>query len=116
MIPFGYRIADAKAMVDPEEARVLKDFFRRFTAGGEVKAAAEEAGLRMAPATCKRILLNPIYAGTEDYPAIISMELYEAAQERLKMVSRIKKGSRRIPEVSVYKDFVAETAGERGEL
>ena len=32
------------------------------------------------------------------------------------MVSRIKKGSRRIPEVSVYKDFVAETAGERGEL
>ena len=53
MIPFGYRIADAKAMVDPEEARVLKDFFRRFTAGGEVKAAAEEAGLRMAPANLR---------------------------------------------------------------
>ena len=108
MAPYGYRIVNAEAVVDAEEAEKLKDFFERFTAGGQIKASAEEAGIMKVPATCKKMLMNQVYLGMDFYPQIISTELFEKAQERLKKISREKKGRRMFPDLPVYTEFMAE--------
>lgn len=107
MTLFGYRIVNGEAVVDAVEAEKLRDFFGRFTAGGQIKASAEEAGIMKAPATCKKMLCNRVYLGTDYYPQIIEAELFESAQERLRKVSRQKKGGKVIPDLPVYTGFVA---------
>lgn len=107
MTPFGYRIVNAEAVVDAAEAEKLRDFFERFTAGGQIKASAEAAGIVKAPATCKKMLSNQIYLGTDYYPQIIDLDFFNSAQERLRKVSREKKGGKLIPDLPVYTEFVA---------
>ena len=108
MAPFGYRIVNAEAVVDAEEADMLRDFFERIVAGGQLKASAQEAGLTKVPATCKKMLSNPVYVGTDYYPQIIPPELFEAAQESVRKLSREKKGGKMIPDLPVYTGFMAQ--------
>ena len=46
MIPYGYRIINAEAFADEEEAKKIQTFFRLFTAGGQIKPSAEQAGIK----------------------------------------------------------------------
>ena len=107
MIPYGYRIINAEAFADEEEAKKIQTFFRLFTAGGQIKPSAEQAGIKKAHPTCKKILTNPIYLGTDYYPQIIEKELFDAAQERVKKVYRERKSNRLIPTLPVYTGFMA---------
>ncbi|MBQ1491018.1 MAG: recombinase [Blautia sp.] len=109
MTPYGYRIVNGEAVADPVEAEKLKEFFERFIAGGQIKPSAEEAGIMKTQPTCKRMLMNTVYLGTDYYPQIITKELFEAAQERIKEVSREKKGGRQIPTLPVYTGFMASS-------
>jgi hypothetical protein len=89
-IPFGYRIVNGEIAVNPSEAQAVKGIFSSFL-GGASFAAIADAMTTSGPRyhaekpdwnkhMVKRMLENVKYAGTDDYPAIITADTYEQAQ------------------------------------
>ncbi len=107
-VPFGYKIVDGFAVIDPEEASVLKEFFARFLDGESMAFAAREAGFPSSPATYSHYFYKKELAGTDYYPAIVS----EGYQKELIKEYEKRKGRRRQSapchtrrEVRIYTDF-----------
>ena len=73
-IPFGYRIVDGKAQIDPVESMQLKKYFDLYLDGSSMADAATEAGLQCSATTFRNLLKRKEYAGTDYYPAIITSE------------------------------------------
>ncbi len=83
-IPYGYQIIDGKAVPHPEESKRLQVFFDRYLNHGDsVAAAAAMAEIRMANESCRRMLINPIYLGTDYYPQLITPDLMEKAKQAM---------------------------------
>ena len=64
-IPFGYRIIDGAAQVDPVESAQLKKYFSLYLSGLSMVEAAAEAGLECSKSTYRNILNRKEYTGTE---------------------------------------------------
>ena len=84
MTPYGYEIRDARAIIVPEEAERLRTLFVEFIGGSPLKTCAFESGIERTAQTCKSMLGNPIYVGTDFYPQIIEDYMFSAAQAELK--------------------------------
>ncbi|MBO7675860.1 MAG: recombinase family protein [Atopobiaceae bacterium] len=82
-IPFGYRMRDGRIVPDPNERRQLTALFSAFVAGDSLNACRAKAGISRAPQTCKRMLANTLYAGSDQYPPLVSSQLFYAAQNEL---------------------------------
>ena len=83
-IPYGYEIVDGKAVPHPVESKKLQVFFDRYVIHGDsVAAAAAMAGIQMAKESCRRMLTNPIYLGTDYYPQLITPDLMEKAKQAM---------------------------------
>lgn len=76
-IPFGYRIVDGKAQIDPAESFKLKKYFSLYLEGFSMAEAAHEAGLQCSATTFRNLLKRKEYSGTDYYPAIITPEYQE---------------------------------------
>lgn len=101
-VPYGYQIDDEKHyQIDPDQAPVVLDIFRRFAAGvsmTELLRDLEAKGIRNAKGNCytrktlTKLLSNRIYIGEYRYtdivipdgvPAIVDKELFDAVAARL---------------------------------
>ena len=100
--PYGYRVAERHLRVQPEEATVVREIFRRYLDEGEgVRVIARwlnEAGIRTrqgsvwSMVSVRGVLRNPVYIGTyrrlgvvvaTEHEAIITRSRFYAAQDRL---------------------------------
>ena len=107
-IPFGYRIVDGKAQIDPVESAQLKKYFSLYLGGLSMAEAAKEPGLQCSATTFRNLLKRKEYAGTDYYPAVISSDYQEKliaewerrrGQKPFRLKERIPKG------VRIYTDF-----------
>lgn len=93
-IPYGYRIENGLAVVDEEEAAVVRRFFDYYISGLALMAAARKAGLKLYHGSAGRMLRNVKYLGDDYYPAIIDQETFDKAEEvrmnRAKSLGRVK--------------------------
>ena len=81
IIPFGYRIIDGKAVICDKEAKAVQDFFQYYLEGNSIQKASFLAGMSVARTTGGNILKNKVYLGTDYYPGIIDVSLFQAVQE-----------------------------------
>ena len=81
-IPYGYQIIDGKAIPHPGESKKLQNFFDRYVNHGDsVAAAAALAEIQMAKESCRRMLTNEVYLGTDYYPQLIKPDLMAKAKQ-----------------------------------
>ena len=114
--PYGYDIVGGRAVVNVEQAEVIRKTCENYLAGMSFDKAAREAGLLIVHSQVKRMLLNPKYLGDGFYPPILTEETVAGIEaERKKREKaygrgRWKKGSR---EVRVYNDFTGPEIVEK---
>lgn len=100
--PYGYRAVDRHLHVQPEEAKVVREIFRRYLDEGEgVRVIARhlnEAGIRTrrggawSMVSVRGVLRNPVYIGTyrrlgvvvaTEHESLVTRGRFYAVQERL---------------------------------
>ena len=108
MIPYGYQVTNGETIVDQEKKDRILTLFDSYLAGLSMVKAAGEAGISRGIAG--RILENPVYLGTEIYPAIVSEEDFYEAQEIRKKRDTHRPGQTKLhrKELEVEKKFNLE--------
>ena len=83
---YGYKTVDGKPVIDPQQAVILKLFFRLYLSGMGLKSAAVTAGIgeNVEHVSAKIMLMNRRYIGEGDYPAIIDKGVFDQAQEEIR--------------------------------
>lgn len=93
-IPYGYKIENGMAVIDEEEAAMVRKFFDYYISGLALMAAAKKMGLKLYHSSAGRILRNEKYLGDDYYPAIIDRETFDKAEEvrmgRAKALGRVR--------------------------
>ncbi|MBQ9662735.1 MAG: hypothetical protein IJV40_06250 [Oscillospiraceae bacterium] len=82
MIPYGYKIENGAAIPHPEESEKLRRFFAFYLDGCSIRAAAKAAGIDHSPTTCRNMLTNETYLGTDFYPRLIQPDVMKKAKAR----------------------------------
>lgn len=94
VIPYGYRIENGMAVVDEEQAAVVRKLFSGYISGLTLMNAAEKAGLKLYHGSAGRMLRNRKYLGDGYYPPIIDKETFERAEavriSRARALGRIR--------------------------
>ena len=94
MMLYGYIMIDGKAVINEEQAEKVRRFFKFYISGQALKVASENAGLDLFHGSAGRMLRNKHYLGDDLYPAIISQEDFDKAEEirmaRANSLGRIK--------------------------
>lgn len=80
-IPYGYKIENGMAVIDEEEAAMVRKFFDYYISGFALMVAAKKVGLNLYHGSAGRILRNEKYLGDDYYPAIIDREIFDKAEE-----------------------------------
>ena len=106
-IPYGYRISDGKAVVDEGQAEQIRVLFAEYISGKTMKAAAENAGLKVLHGSVGKMLRNKHYLGDNYYPAIIEQGLFdkveEVRQSRASQLGRIRElKPKELPAVTLH--------------
>lgn len=106
-IPYGYRVENGRAVIVPEEAAVIRRFFRLYLAGNSIRAAAAKAALPVSQATAVNMIRKTVYLGDDYYPAIIDRKLYQkVSDENTRREQEKKHGAAGKREVSVPDRFL----------
>ena len=83
--PYGYDIVGGKAVVNEEQADIIRKICSNYLSGMSMTAAAKDAGVTMTHSRVKHLLQNKRYLGDDFYPPILTEELAQAFEtERLK--------------------------------
>lgn len=94
VIPYVYRIENGMAVVDEEQAAVVRELFNGFISGLALMNAAEKVGLKLYHGSAGRMLQNRKYLGNGYYPPIIDKEIFDQAEavriSRAKALGRIR--------------------------
>lgn len=94
VIPYGYRIENGMAVVDEEQAAVVRELFNGYISGLALMNAAEKVGLKLYHGSAGRMLRNRKYLGDGYYPPIIDKETFEQAEavriSRAKALGRVR--------------------------
>ncbi len=90
-VPFGYEITDGALAVIPQEEQLVKSAFELYISGKSFKSIADRftmTGIEYREGKpdwnknmIKRMIENERYCGKDDYPRIISDEVYKRANE-----------------------------------
>ena len=108
-ILYGYRIVGGKAVVNDEEAEMIRTTAENYLSGMSFVKAAEAAGLTRNHGTVRKMLENPNYLGTDFYPAILDEKtFYAIAVERNKRIGWIDRDtqSKKIPKpLEIHTDY-----------
>lgn len=98
--PYGYRIENAVAVIQEEEAEVIRKLFDGYLVGLGLTEAAKQAGLQSYHSTVGRILSNQHYLGDDYYPAIVEQDIFAAAaverEKRKVKLGRMDKGKKEV--------------------
>ena len=79
--PYGYKIINAKAVIDEPIAEKVRQLFTEYLESGSMRAAAMKAGIDKTHSVIGRLLKNKVYLGTDYYPQIVDDELFNKVQE-----------------------------------
>ena len=83
--PYGYDIVGGKAVVNEEQADIIRKICSNYLSGMSMTAAAKDAGVTMTHSRVKHLLQNKRYLGDDFYPPILTEELAQYFEtERLK--------------------------------
>lgn len=82
-IPYGYRIVGGKAEIDPEAKEKLDAFFASYLAGASIDKAAKEAGINRGHSVMAKMMQNPLYLGTDYYPAIVDQATFDTVADEM---------------------------------
>lgn len=105
--PFGYRIANGKAVKDELAAAQIKTLFQAYLSGDSLTTAAQKAGILTSHAAIGKMLRNTHYLGDDYYPAIIDPVTFETAEtERIRRAEKLG----RVHEPKVKDEVVYPTA------
>ena len=92
--PYGYDIVGGKAVVNKEQATIIRQICENYLSGMSMTQAAKDVGLEMKHSGVKRLMQNPRYLGDDFYPAILTAEIAQAVEaERLRR-DALYKGTR----------------------
>ena len=85
-LPFGYQMRMGEIVRSEPEAKAVQEIFLQYTLGASLKEIAEQMG-RTGPTydegkswnknMIARILENPKYTGTDSYPKLVDIKLFE---------------------------------------
>ena len=97
-LPFGYRMRMGEIIRNEPEAKAVQDIFLQYTLGASLKEIAEQMS-KTGPAydegkswnknMVARILENAKYTGTDSYPELVDIKLFEAAAEKRQTKQRL---------------------------
>ena len=97
-LPFGYRMQMGEIVRSEPEAKAVQDIFLQYTLGASLKEIAEQMS-KAGPAydmgkswnknMIARILENPKYTGTDSYPKIVDITLFEAVAAKRQTKQRL---------------------------
>lgn len=107
-IPYGYKVIDGKAVIDPVEQERLMTFFRLYLEGCPLRDCQRESGLPRSYQGAELLISKRQYLGTDFYPAMISEELFDSLQKELQRRKEARKPhvmQRRIIPIPVYTAF-----------
>lgn len=88
--PFGYQIANGKAVIDDLAAKQIKVLFQAYLSGYSLTTAAQKAGILTSHAAIGKMLRNTSYLGDDYYPAIIDPDIFESTEiERMRRAKKL---------------------------
>ena len=97
-LSFGYQMHMGEIVRNEPEAKAVQDIFLQYTLGASLKEIAEQMS-KTGPAygegkswnknMVARILENPKYTGTDSYPKLVDIKLFEAAAEKRQAKQRL---------------------------
>ena len=88
--PFGYRIAGGKAVINEEEAEVVRTVFLEYLKGASLSECSRASGFGRKHSATGRILMNEKYLGDDFYPQIIDEETFrKTSEERHRRASEL---------------------------
>lgn len=85
MTPYGYKIEQGHAVLDPDAAPKVKAFFRHYLDGLPVEPACIAAKVDRVPHSSWKLLTDKRYMGDDFYPPIIDRDTFERVQEERKL-------------------------------
>ena len=104
-IAFGWQYEGGKIVLQEGEASVLRNMYQAYKLGKSLAALVEklealeieyqEGKTDWNKSRVRRLLSDKRYLGTEEYPAIIDPETFEAVQKRLKEANQQAKADRK---------------------
>lgn len=80
-IPYGYKIVNGSAVIDPDQRRQIIRLYQCFLGGATYQECQAYSGIRRTPKGCRAILTDTTYLGTDFYPQLIPAELFQKASE-----------------------------------
>ena len=97
-LPFGYQMRMGEIVRNEPEAKAVQDIFLRYTLGASLKEIAEQMN-KIGPTydegkswnknMVARILENAKYTGTDSYPKLVDIKLFERAAEKRQTKQRL---------------------------
>ena len=100
--PYGYRIENGIAVINPDEAGHVRQIFQYYIEGMSLSGAAKAAGYPMVHSMVRRMLSRECYLGDSFYPAIIDKETFVKANaewnRRAAEMNRIGRTRKKIPQ------------------
>lgn len=105
--PLGYDIVGGKAVINEEEAAIVRKICENYLSGMSMVAAAKDAGVNMVHGRVKHLMQNKRYLGDDFYPPILTEEIAQAIEtERLRRDAEYKGVRyRKIVDLSVPTEF-----------
>ena len=97
-LPFGYQMRMGEIIRNEPEAKAVQDIFLQYTLGASLKEIAEQMnktgpsydeGKSWNKNMVARILENPKYTGSDSYPKLVDIKLFEAAAEKRQAKQRL---------------------------
>ena len=92
--PYGYDIMGGAAVINEEQAAVIRQICENYLSGMSFVQAARAAGINMNHSGVKRLMLNPRYVGDDFYPAILTPEIAQAVEAERQRRDTLYKGTR----------------------
>lgn len=99
--PYGYDIVGGAAVINEEQAAVIRRICENYLSGMSMTQAARAAGINMNHSGVKRLMQNPRYLGDDFYPAILTPEIAQAVEAERQRRDALYKGTRYTKEAVV---------------
>ena len=97
-LPLGYQMRMGEIVRNEPESKAVQDIFLQYTLGASLKEIAEQMsktgpvydeGKSWNKNMVARILENTKYIGTDSYPKLVDIKLFEAAAEKRQTKQRL---------------------------
>jgi hypothetical protein len=104
---YGYKLVDGTVVIESDKVAKLYEYYLE---GLSFKKASEKAGIKKCHASIGMILSDKRYIGNEDYPPLVTKELFNKVQlerkRRAEYLGRNNKKPRVAVQSEVKKDFI----------